>query len=288
MGASCLLLWIIPGEEAGERPEGYRTTNKDWKKEEQEQISGPPAWITQCGGRGVVSVVSLSDTDQRQDQLRLTLRKKQSERPYLCILGDINHSEAEKLPDPPRAPVHTVYMRLHSAPSPPFCMCLKLSSEAGNSVFPLMLQCLFHSPSHPRVLAAWLLFPPPPPPPPSPPHPTSAQYPPASCLSKGRQQQVFCDSKIREPRRDGAPLSSAACVGGGEKNPRFHFQSLSSLSLQQERERERERLSRPRMTRAQVQCSSERVLSMLHARVWLQLSARSCFVSLRNMRATRC
>lgn len=118
--------------------------------------------------------------------------------------------------------------------------------------------------------------------------PTPPQYPPASCLSEGRQQQVFCDSKIREPRRDGAPLSSAACVGGGEKNPCFHFQSLSSLSLQQERERGRERLSRPRMTRAQVQRSSERVLSMLHAGVWLQLPARSCFVSLRNMRATRC
>lgn len=68
----------------------------------------------------------------------------------------------------------------------------------------------------PNLLAAWLLF---------------FLSPPflslSPCLSEGRQQ-VFCDSKIREPRRDGAPLSLAVCVGGGEKNLRFHFQSLSS------------------------------------------------------------
>lgn len=72
------------------------------------------------GVGGVVSVVSLSDTDQRQDQLRL---KNQNERLYLCILGEINHSEAEKLSDPPRAPVRAVYLCLHPAPPvlpPPF------------------------------------------------------------------------------------------------------------------------------------------------------------------------
>lgn len=56
------------------------------------------------------------------------------------------------------------------------------------------------------------------------------------------RQQVFCGSEIRESWRDGAPLSSTACVGG-EKNLSFHFQSLSS------------RLSHPQITAARVQCT---------------------------------
>lgn len=98
-------------------------------------------------------MVLLSDTDQRQDQLRLTLRKTEMN---VSICASLEKSIILR-----RKSCLILLERLCALSTcayilifPLFCMYLKLSSEAGNSVFPLMPQCLFHSPSHPRVLAA--------------------------------------------------------------------------------------------------------------------------------------
>lgn len=161
--------------------------------------------------------------------------ENQNERLYLCVLGEINHSEAEKLCDPPRAPVHAVNLCLHSAPHLPlFCMYLKLSSEAGNSVFPLMPQCLFHSLSHPRVLAAWLLFPPPPPPPP---HlsPVPARFLPVS--RQAAAGVLWLEDQRASKRRSPSELG-CLCGRWREKSTLPFSESVLSFSLQQERERE--------------------------------------------------
>lgn len=94
--------------------------------------------------------------------------------------------------------------------------------------------------------------------PPSSSHPGSRL---PGCLSEGRQQ-VFCDSEIREPRRDGAPLSSAACVGGGggEKAYASIFRDCPHSCNR------KERLSHPRAARTPVQ----------YQRVCLIHAARSC------------
>lgn len=93
-----------------------------------------------------------------------------------------------------------------------------------------------------------------------------AATPPTSlcCLSEGRQQ-VFCDSKIREPQKDGAPLSSAACVGGGEQiyDSIFGVSPLSAIG--------ESTYSHPRTTRAPVQYTNVCVLCMLHAYACLRL-----------------
>lgn len=76
------------------------------------------------------------------------------------------------------------------------------------------------------------------------------------CQSEGRQQ-VFCDSKIRESQRDGAPLSQADCVGGGEKT----YASIFRVCLLHCKRREC--LSHPRTTVAPVQHQCVGLISML-------------------------
>lgn len=170
MGASYLLLCIILGEEAGERrswgerPKGYRTTNKDWKIR-----TGANQWTTSMnnsvwGRKGGVCGFTVRHWPAA-GSAEADVTENQNERLYLCILAEINHSEAEKLSDPPPAPVRCLLV-LTLCPPPLFCMYLKRSSEAGNSPVSSTRR---HTPE------SWLrdcCSPPPPPPPHLSPAPT--------------------------------------------------------------------------------------------------------------------
>lgn len=191
------------GRRNRDRPKGDRNDKQRW-----EMSRGTNHWSTRstnnpqgrfCGFHFVFIVRHWPSAESAKPNVA----DHQIKRFYLCILEGIKHSVTEKVSDTPQAPVCAVnlcyplafaYILLHS--------CFSMLSSNTVTLYFLWSFCLSSTRCHTQRLGCLTAV--------------SSPHPPPSCMSEGRQQ-VFCDSKIREPRRDGAPLSSAACVGGGEQ-----------------------------------------------------------------------
>ena len=239
----------------GQHPGETTLTNK----EQEEWMSGPRG--LQITHRGDAVTFTLFFTVRRRSRPGLTLQAPPWRHQTLCerwFAVLVKRPCRRELVPAPRL----CCILLHSC----FTWCrrtqarLYFPSEACDSL-PLAVT--------PNLSAAWLLHPLPSPPLPS---------PLAPCLSEGRQQ-VFCDSKIREPLRDGAPLSSAACEEEEEEEEEERKSTLpfseSVLSLQ----KKTAFIPPPPGPQAHRFNTSVCVLSALRARVCLpQAPARSFFI----------
>lgn len=186
------------GQTQGSR--GWQINSQRWA---EEWITG--AWGLQIPRRGFSMAFTFfllpAPTSSSQPSLTLERRSTKSHDARCTSLKTSRSQSLTKgLWNSLSASVTISSPLLHFAP----LLFYILSSNTDTLHFLWSLLCLL---SHPNVLAAWLLF-----------------FSPASphCVSEGRQQ-VFCDLRIREPQRNGAPLSSAACVGGGERKSTLPF-----------------------------------------------------------------